>query len=101
MTVQLTVTYAHPSIVLEHSIHIVDVACANSITSIGGRFDDEKSYFHASAQWSPSEPMIFITSKPGCSEDGQNIFFLSKSIVFDDAAKSFTAAGAVVLMKDM
>ena len=101
VTVQLTITYAYPSIVLEHSSHIVDLACGSGITTIGGRFDDETSYFHAASQWSPNEPTILITNKAGCSPDGQNIFFLAQSIAFDASAKTFSASGAVVELKDM
>lgn len=98
-TVQLTITYRHPSVVLEHSSHIKDVSCTTSVLS--GRFDASESFIFATAQWAPNDPTIFITHATGCNDAGQNVYFLAQSITFDTDAKTFSATGAIVEIEDV
>lgn len=101
VVVRLNITYSYPSIVLDHSIWIKDVACEAGV--LHGRFNTSYPFYYAKDTWPSDEEVLLITTAPTCSDDetGQNAFFLATTISFDDASLSFEALGQTVELKDV
>jgi hypothetical protein len=101
VVVRLNITYSYPSIVLDHSIWIKDVACEAGV--LHGRFNTSYPFYYAKDTWPRNEEVLLITAASTCSDDetGQNAFFLATAISFDDASLSFEALGQTVELKDI
>jgi hypothetical protein len=105
VTIQLNVTYNHPSVALDHSIYIIDVACENG-TLLRAVFNSTGAYAYAESSWpalvASGDSLVLITSAPTCGADAdQNAFFLAKTLNFDDTTLSFVAHGKEEALNDL
>ncbi|KAJ5536217.1 hypothetical protein N7513_009403 [Penicillium frequentans] len=91
--VRLNMTFTEDSIALDQSIYIKDIVCTSS--TLSGIFNNSAAYSYAKSSWPTDSSVILITAASSCSSDGQNIYFLSSSIVFTDSSDSFMATGTI------
>jgi hypothetical protein len=100
VTVRLNITYAYPSIVLDHSIFIKDVVCEAG--TLHGRFNTSYPYYFSEANWPTDDDVLLITSADSCGDDAaQNAFFLAHTISFTEDSLSFEALGQIVQLSDV
>ena len=100
VTVRLNITYSYPSIVLDHSIFILDVVCEAG--TLHGRFNSSYPFLFAQDTWQTDEDVLLVTSAASCGNDAaQNAFFLAHTISFQESALSFEALGQLVELKDV
>lgn len=95
---QAQMTFAYPTIPLDHSSFVSDVSCTPG--SLTATLSDNV-YDFAKKEWTGASDIVFVTSVDGCGLDNQNDFFHAKSVTFSDSNKSFTAAGASAAFKDV
>lgn len=93
---QALMTFAYPTIPLDHSLYVSDVSCTKG--SLTGTLSDN-AYGFAKKEWTGANDIVFVTSVDGCGLDNQNDFFHAKSISFSDSNKSFTATGSSAALK--
>lgn len=100
VTVRLNITYAYPSIVLDHSIFIKDVVCEAG--TLHGRFNTSFPYYFATENWPTGDELLLITSADSCGDDAaQNAFFLAHTVSFREESLSFEALGQLVQLADV
>lgn len=97
--VRLNMTFTEDSIALDQSIYIKDIVCTSS--TLSGIFNNSAAYSYAKSSWPTDSSVILITAASSCSSDGQNIYFLSSSIVFTDSSDSFVATGTIEAITDV
>ncbi|KAJ5934395.1 hypothetical protein N7466_003942 [Penicillium verhagenii] len=97
--VRLNMTFTEDSIALDQSIYIKDIVCTSS--TLSGSFNNSAAYSYAVSSWPTDSGVILITAASGCSSSGQNIYFLSTSIVFTDSSDSFVATGTIEAIADV
>ncbi|KAH8896904.1 hypothetical protein GQ53DRAFT_890380 [Thozetella sp. PMI_491] len=105
VTIQLSVTYNHPSVALDHSIYLTDVACENGML-LRAVFNSTGAYAYAESTWpalvANGSSLVLITSAATCgAHEDQNAFFLASSLVFDDPSLSFVAHGEEKALNDL
>lgn len=93
---QAFMTFAYPTIPLDHSLYVSDVSCTKG--SLTGTLSDN-AYAFAKKEWTGATDIVFVTSVDGCGLDNQNDFFHAKSISFSDNNKSFTVTGSSAALK--
>ncbi|KAM0245967.1 hypothetical protein ACHAQJ_010402, partial [Trichoderma viride] len=93
---QALMTFAYPTIPLDHSSFVSGVSCSNG--SLTATLSDN-AYSFAQKQWTGATDIVFVTSVDGCGLDNQNDFFHAKSISFSDSNLSFTAIGSSAALK--
>ncbi|KAF3006711.1 hypothetical protein E8E13_009234 [Curvularia kusanoi] len=99
VTVRITVDYKYPSIVLDHSVYIKNVGCADG--SLQAKFDNVIAFSHAADTWPAKAPLLLITSEQSCGNGDQNSFWLAQSVTFDQNANTFSASGKAVQLADI
>lgn len=95
---QALMTFAYPTIPLDHSLYVSDVSCTKG--SLTGTLSDN-AYGFAKKEWTGATDIVFVTSVDGCGLDNQNDFFHATSVTFSDSNKSFTASGSSAALKDV
>lgn len=95
---QALMTFAFPTIPLDHSLFVTDVSCTKG--SLTGTLSDN-AYGFAKKEWAGVADIVFVTSVDGCGLDNQNDFFHAKSLSFSDSNKSFTATGSSAAFTDV
>jgi hypothetical protein len=95
---QALMTFAYPTIPLDHSSYVSGVSCSNG--SLTGTLSDS-AYSFAQEEWTGATDIVFVTSVDGCGLDNQNDFFHATSITFSDSNKSFTAIGSSSAIKSV
>lgn len=95
---QALMTFAFPTIPLDHSLFVTDVSCTKG--SLTGTLS-ANAYGFAKKEWSGASDIVFVTSVDGCGLDNQNDFFHAKSLSFSDSDKSFTATGSSAAFTDV
>lgn len=73
--------------VLDHSLHVSDVQCANG-TDMTANFITDDAYQHAKAAWPKERNLVAVTRAQSCSSDGQNAFHRVQNTIFNDANRS-------------
>ncbi|EOD43076.1 putative Apple protein [Neofusicoccum parvum UCRNP2] len=99
VTVRLTIEYKYPSIVLDHSIYIQNVACGDGVLT--GSFTEMTPFLHAAQEWPSKAPILLISSESSCGNGEQNAFWLASSVAFDTGAMAFSAPGESVELADI
>ena len=98
-SVQVSIEYEYPSVVLDQSSHILDIMCSPS--SITGTIDSSDAFEKAQSAWTNS-PLIFITTTASCVPDGESAFFFTPSQVsFDEDAMTFGIFGSSSSLADI
>lgn len=87
MAVRVDMSHNYPVVVLDHSLHVVDVHCSDD-TNIQARFITKDAYEHAQSVWPTEDDLHVVTSALSCSPDGQNTFHRVLDMAFDDASTS-------------
>lgn len=95
---QATFTFKYPTVPLDHSNFISNVACSgNTLTGVM----TDAAYNYAKTKWAGVTNLVFVTSVDGCGLDNANDFFHATSISFVDSTKTFSATGASAGPKDV
>jgi hypothetical protein len=104
---RLNVTFEYPSIVLDNSINIYNIECGSADLSfmLSASFNTTVAYTAAETSWAAthgsSSELILITAAPGCSSDGDYIYFVASSCDFDDTTQSVGCAGNIESIADI
>lgn len=99
VTVRVVVQYKYPSIVLDYSIYIKDLAC--TFDGISGRLNQPLIYERAKTAWE-AHPLIFITTDPSCVKEGEASYFIvSTAVSFEDGDQTFVISGTVSELADV
>ncbi|EMD00364.1 hypothetical protein BAUCODRAFT_28714 [Baudoinia panamericana UAMH 10762] len=88
MKARLALNHHYLTIALDHSAFVDNVVCSDNST-ITGSFTGSDAFTLAEQHWTGDDDLVFITSAPTCSSDGQNAFFLASSASFNAAGQSF------------
>lgn len=95
---QAQLTFAYPTIPLDHSSFVTGVSCTPGILTATL---SDNVYAFAKKEWTGASDIVFVTSVDGCGLDNQNDFFHAKSVTFSDSSSTFTATGSSAAFKDV
>lgn len=80
----------YPSVVLDHSLLITDLACSSNFMSMN--FTTDEAFDAAQANWI-LDPFVVITSDPGCASTAdQHNYILVNNVSFSTQGLSATLA---------
>ncbi|PTB41827.1 hypothetical protein M441DRAFT_46936 [Trichoderma asperellum CBS 433.97] len=102
-TVRVNVTFTYPSVIIDNSVDIINIQCNSQ--SLTAKFNTTAAYNTAKTSWAAAKgsanSLIIITAAPGCSSDGHYVYFVAKSIAFDNASNSVTCSGDIESVADI